>query len=646
MALRPNQCVEALNVDWKDATLAHKRGGSTSVSGSGGTAFNAIIADLVRHVPGADETLAELWAVDSDFAPVKRLAGSATWADVTTDDAIQANAYDVNGASLNGKLFLAYNSSVDRMHVYDPNLATPRVRRMSLATPAAPTAANDGAGSYAAVLRYYRVRWLQMATVGGATVIVRRSEPGASVSFTPSGTGARVVVTQPAVAGEGETHWEIEVSSDNSQFSLLIGRGVGATGTNLEQPIATTIVHDTTLVAAYPNGALANPAGFATQWPSVRYLLTDGNRLMGSGSWEATGATSAGRTARVWFTPVLGSADQGDDERFVNTTTQKNWVDLNENDGGGVTGLGGPLNGIPYAFKYRQVWKLRPTGDLATPYLPRKVRDDIGCIAQKTVALGEDAYGQPALYFLSHRGPYRITADGAVEYLGRDNEDIWRSLNLGATTVVAHSVFYPDLHQWWLWIATGANNLPDTKMMFDVQRGFPDENNQIRGGWAEHTGPSAATACAALFSNTLGASMSRDLKPHIGRSSGTGIFKCDTTDLDDGGTDFQAYVLTRPVVVTGDLGQKVETAEPLLLAKALSGVTLTMTIDRDFGLETMTATQALTAAGAETRVFKKFEGLQAAEADVLQIQIGDGAAQEGEWTLDALVIPIQTQEAR
>jgi len=639
MSLRPDQCVEMLNVDWKDTTFARKRGGASSISLTGGTAFDAVIATLIRHVPGSSETAAELWAFDGDASLAKRLTGGTTWADVTVDEGISGSAHDVVGATLNGKLFLAYDSAQDRLHVYDPNLASPRVRRVGFATPGAPTVANTGSGSYAAIQRYYRVRWLQMS----GSSVVRRSEPGTSQSFTPSGSGAAARVTQPTAPGEGETHWEIEISLDNANWSVWIGVANGGT----QLAIGTTTADDTATPAAHAAiEPVPDPAGMHSRFPSVKYLLTDGNRLLGAGAWESAGANSLGKNSRVWFTPVLGSADKGDDERLVNQTAQKNWVDLNENDGGFITGLGGPVNGMVIVFKYRQVHRLRPTGDVGVPYLPKKLRDDVGCISHKSIALGEDQAGRPALYFLSHRGPYRVTADGDVEYLGRDNEVTWRSVNLGASNVVAHSVFYPDLHQWWLWIATDAANDPDVKMVFDVQKGFPDEHGQIRGGWVKHTGNSAAARCSCLFSNTLGASMSRDLKPYIGRASGTAIWKCDTSDLDDGGTDFQAYVKPRPVVTMGELGRKVGMAEPYILAKALSGVTLTLTSDRDFGLETRTHTALLTASASETRVVKKFEGGEVGEADVISVQIGDGAAQDGAWSIDGLIVPTLPQETK
>jgi hypothetical protein len=638
MSLPLNQCTEAINIHWKDSQFGAKRGGSIAIADTGGTAFSAGMQTELRWVPGALETAAEFWGVDGAATPiVKRMAAGTSFADVTLDDAITSRPQDVVGVGLNGKLFLAYDSSVDRLHVYDPSLAVPRVRRMGLATPAAPTAANNGVlGSYAATLRYYRLRWLQVDGVR----IVRRSEAGPSVAFTPSGSNSGVTLTRPAAAGEGETHWEWEWSKDDAVWYLgdiLNGHRIA---------IATATAADLDTEATHLTRSGSDPAGMYSRFPSVKYLITDGNRLLGATAWDPDGTDSGGKTSRVWFTPVLGFSDQGDDERVPNQATQKNWVDLNEKDGGGITGLGGPLNGVPYALKYRQVWKLRPTNDGITPYLPRKVRDDIGCLAHKTIAIGEDQVGDVALYFLSHRGPYRVTTYGDIQYLGRDNEDVWRTMNLAASTVVAHSTYYPDLHQWWLWIATGSSTDPDVKMMFDVQLGKPDEHGQIRGGWAKNDGPSSGARCSCLFSNTLGASMSRDLKPYIGRSSGTTILKCDTTDAHDNGTSFQAYATSRPLLTTKDLAKKVYCGEPTLITQAHAGGDLTVTINRDFGKETRSQSVSLAALSTETRVVQKVAALEMGEADAIQITIGDSAANDEQWSIDALIVPIVPQEAR
>ena len=55
---------------------------------------------------------------------------------------------------------------------------------------------------------------------------------------------------------------------------------------------------------------------------------------------------------------------------------------------------------------------------------------------------------------------------------------------------------------------------------------------------------------------------------------------------------------------------------------------------------------AIDALGSETRALTKIENTEMSSAGNIQIQIGDGAAASNAWTLDALVIPIITQEIR
>jgi hypothetical protein len=635
MSLNTNQCTEALNVDWKDTSFAHKRGGATVLNQSGGTAFSSGIWFLFRHLPGL-ETAAEMWAADDNV--VKRLAASAsTWADVTLDDAWGAGKATIcDAVSFNGKLWITYDTAVDRLHVYDPGLASPRIRRVGFATPAAPTAANTaGGGAYAAVIGYWRVRWIQVT----GTTLTRRSEAGPSVSFTPDGAHTGVVITQPTVAGEGETHWEVEFSADNVvwyQALYFEAANYIAIGTTT----ATTTTAYATIIAG---GAVPPVAGFHARFPSCRFIMTEGNRLLGAGAYEASGADSGGKESRIWFTPVLGASDKGDDERVENTTVRKGWVDLNEKDGGGVTGCGGPINGQPWFFKSRQVWKLLPTGDAVTPYLPRKVRDDIGCPWDRTITIGEDQFGRPALYFLSHRGPYRITYDGDIQYLGRDNEVTWRAINQ-ASTVKPHAVFYPDLHQWWVFIPTLTSSI-EFKMMLDVQHAFPDEKGHVRGGWAKHTGITGGGQSSCLFSNTPGATMSADLKPHVG-SELNQMYKCDTSGLDDNGTDFQAYVTTRPLLATKDLLHKMLMREPTVMGKALAGSDVSVSINRDFGKETRTQSVSLAPAASETRVIQKVPALEMGEADVIQVTVGDASANEEVWSVDAVIVPMEPKERR
>jgi hypothetical protein len=557
------------------------------------------------------------------------MVGASNWADVTLSDAIATQPQNVNAASLNGKLFLAYDTTVDRLHVWDPDLGSPRVRRVGFADPGAPTVANTGAGAYAAILRYYRVRWIQL----NGSVVARRSEPGASTSFTPSGVGAAARVTQPTVPSEQETHWEVEVSLDNVTFYRLSQVAIG-----------TTTYDDSAATSTYQNNPQSADTGEYENWTSVRYLLSDGNRLLGAGAWETAGA----RNSRVWYSPVLGTTDEGDDERVPNTTVQKNFIDLNENDGGIITGMGGPIYGSPFIFKYRQIWKLIPTGDNLRPYLSRKISDAYGCIAHKSIVSAADSTGNPALYFLSAAGPCRIISSpggaAVVQYLGRDVEDLWSTANLSASTVVAHGVYYALKHQIWFWFATGSSNDPDTKIVFDMHLGRVTEAGLVRGGWYRHSGPSAAARCSVATANDIGVNPGRTVIPVIGRASGTAVWRLDTSQTNDAGTAFQAYITTRPIRLDS-LAQNVQVGQSVLVARAQSSVTITQRLSRNYGAETRDSTVVLTADGSETRVIRKFEASDLAQAAAIQIQLGEtSATDQALWSLDALEVPITVQE--
>jgi len=282
-----------------------------------------------------------------------------------------------------------------------------------------------------------------------------------------------------------------------------------------------------------------------------------------------------------------------------------------------------------------------PTGEIAAPYLPRAISKSVGCIAHKSIVLAEDEHGNPALYFLSHRGPYRIGSQG-LQYLGRDLEDLWATVNLGASNVVCHGVYHADKHQVWYWIATGNANDPNKALVFDVHLGREDENGAVRNGWSVFTGDLGAARCSAMFANTLGASMSRDLKPHIGQAGAAARLWKGDTGTDDAGTAFQAYV-DLPAKHFGGLGRKCQINQGLVLGSAGSQ-TLRLTFTRDYGFDSSTADVAMTAQASETRVQKPFEAAQVADAMSVQIRIGDGSAVSNSWTIDALVLQPEQRE--
>jgi hypothetical protein len=255
---------------------------------------------------------------------IMRSAGGATFAVLTPKDAIATLPAMLSSAIVNGKLYLAYDGTTNRLKVFDPGLSTTTTRYAGMGTPAAATVANGGgAGAYPAVLRYYRIAYIEVR--GGVTV--RRSQLGPLVSFTPGGANANATVTKPASISEGETHWEVYGSADDALYYALAANVDDALSAAIL--VATTTYADTTLVGNYANFGAAPQEGANTPFPSVKSLGTDGSRLYGFGVWETTaGDSMTPKSGRFYFGPVLDSSSVHDDERINNTTTLVGYLDV------------------------------------------------------------------------------------------------------------------------------------------------------------------------------------------------------------------------------------------------------------------------------------------------------------------------------
>lgn len=625
------------NMDFFRGAMGRKRAGAANVTLNGFTAAG-VVGAMARYLPEDDETLAELFATDSDvLTTVQRLTGGTTWATVALADAFASAlaTRQCNMVNFHGRLYMAYNTTVDRLHVY-PSVGGTHTR-CGLATPGTPTSASGGAGAVTATRRY-GVCWTRQEN----SITVRRSNRSAlSTALTLS--AETVTITRPAAASESETHWECYAYTSADNYS--IGRLIATTA------IATTTATDNNTVAGLLALTTAPPlAGQNTPFPSVLFLLADGTHLIGAGAYEPSAgtATEFARNARlVCWTPALGtSPTDGDDMRVVNTTTTKAYLYVDQ----AINGLGGPLDGSIYVFGYRVVWKLMPTGVATSAYRRITLRTDIGCISHKSICLGEDAEGRPALYWMSHKGPYRA-GQGGIEFIGRDIQDRIDVMNQAATSRVVWGLYVPELQQVHWYVATGSSNTPNERWVFDTRLGRVIEwrnLNRLHYGWAIHTGRSTESLHGCLFANTLGVAMSYDLLPYIGRV-GTGITAPTIwktgTGTDDAGTTFSATVQTKAyALIPGQNMRMLEDA--YLLAPVSSGVTLTLTITRDFGVETSTATASIAAAASETSVFPKFEGAQMSEAAYVQFTVGDASAVSNAWRVDALVTPLQIEGAR
>lgn len=636
-----DQCVDAVNVDFFRTSFARKRNGlsASGVTFGTGGPFTGKLSTLFRHVPTSDDTLAEEWAVDDANPPVVgRKAAATTFAQISLiEDAFTGNSWDWSLASLNGKLMIAAKTGQDRHYLWDGT----HIRRAGMFIPAAPTAADDSAGGgYPAVPRSYRVRMTEQSS----GVTIRRGEPSAaSAVFTPSGSNDGVVVTVPNVFTDSEhaTHLEIEGSSDTISFYLLTTVAIG-TGTFLDIVNAANYATSGFTISA--------ETGTYTNQKSYRFIAADQSRLLGFGSF-----TSTDKQNRIEFSAVLGSLNVGDVERV--DTTNPFFVDLDENDSGAATGLCGPVLGNYYAFKSRQFWELTATGSLNQPYKPNKLSPTIGCVGGRASCVGEDAHGNPTLYFMSHRGMYRYGSGGylagggaqtysagGLEYIGKGIEDFvlgpTELINLSAAHVVSHMVYHADKRQVWVWWATGSSDDPNRCAFYDV----------VTGGWSRvQIGDVLANArCSMLFSNTIAAAMSRDLKPYLGSALvANKIYKADDASAtDDATTAFQAYVITKPVE-PGGVGMYGVVGNAELFGPVSNGVTIAVTVEADFDPANIaTGSVSLSAQNTETRATRPVLETGFGQAGFVQYQVGDSAPVSNAWQIDRLMVPVGSQQAR
>ncbi len=619
-SLADDQVVEAMNVEcFGDARLGKKRAGASSLTLNG---FAASKVDfLSRHVP-SDETSAEFWAVDTAATTTaKRLAAGTTWASVTLYDAIQDSHVHQAAVSYNSKWFHAYNSAQNRMHCYD---GTSHRRTSQAPASAAPTGVL-AAGAITDSRKYKST----LIAKSGSTVL-RRSELS-SVSSVYSPAAQQVTASQGSLPVEGETHWELWGSSVTNNYTTYHYIGEAAVGVG--------IVDNNAVLTGYAPPTV----GMNLALPSAKYVVADDGRVVMAGCWETSATTSyqpAVSNKRVWWTAVPGAVDINDkpstsyDERIVITTQIRSYLDVDED----ITGLAIPVNGVVYVFSYRSIWRLTATGDETKPYQKRTVTRSVGCIRSKSIVMAEDENGRPAIYFMSSRGPYRITVGGGLEYCGWDIRDIWDTVNLEAT-IGPHGVYHSDKRQVWYWLPVSSSNVPNKRVRFDTRKGVSTASKGVIKGWFVDSGVSATARASVMFASTPGASMSRDLKPYIALDDATPIIlKCDTGTTDNG-TAFQSYLLSRPYA-PWDRGSKGRVTEPYIVAKAQTGKSVQGTIipGMDSGLG-ISDDVDLSPVATESYVERKFESIDMADINYFQVQVGDVAAMDTSWTLDELVVP-------
>lgn len=593
------------------------------------------IVELCEWFPLGDYINSELWAVaaaPNTSQPVSLArrsslsTGSYVWSQVTPADPVLTLAPDIYLIApqpLDGLLFWPYNSGIDRLHVWEP--ATGTLRRAGLAQPgAAPTAANAGSGTLSGD-RYYRVRYIQQSTT--SSKIIRRSEPSSSsAKFSPSGSGASVTVTFADTApGEGETHREVEASTDNTTFYRIATVAI-ATGTYSDT------LNSTAISTAGPT---SEAIGAYLLQPAARYLTVDNDRLIGAGhTYDPT------RASQVWFGPTGGDPGVGNGERLPIVTTGglaiTTSVTLDNNVGGPVTGLASGLlqpqfasqaspTSIFYVFKWQRIYMLVGTGNVAAPYLVTTMSSRRGAIPD-SVFVGIDEAGSPAVYFLDPLfGPSRITQTKGIETLP-GIRTTWARVNLAASDVIACGTYYPYKRQAMWWVAIDGGNTPAFRVKYQVgETGHvPKTAEDFVRGWTVDDGRLAQARCCTTYTEyvTNNGSVNLSIRPVIGLSAPDFIQRTDVNST-DAGQPFTATIISKPYHAAGLL-QKWGALGTSLLADAQASGLVNLFFIVDFGVSTSAAFPISTkAAGSESKIIDFLDQAVQSGARYIQIEFTD-----------------------
>jgi len=341
----------------------------------------------------------------------------------------------------------------------------------------------------------------------------------------------------------------------------------------------------------------------------------------------------------VFYTPALGTSgfSVADDERVPTT----NRIEIDPQDGGGITGMGGPIRGTPVVFKFERMYLLNPTNDPTRPYTRQRVSDAVGCISYQGIVMAEDETGSPALYWPSRRGYYRY-GDGGLEYCGADIEDLWARVNLNTGTSVT-AAYHRDAGQIVIFLPVDTDVLNTVALKFHVSRGRRGPDG-VRGGW---TRDDLGGSSVCMFSKAPASPMDLRLKPYLGYNVGAaadgsvGQLDADGINRDvNDNVAFTALVLSR--AVDKGIGQQFGIQNVYVQGVAPDGaVTLNVSIRRNFDpADTIPAVPLTlgTQRGAMTAT-----GLELSECEYVQIKVSDQAALNQHWSIDRIGLRVRDE---
>ena len=658
--------VEVENIDLYEGGIGTKRGGLThtftSTTGLGGNQWNdatigADYAVLYRTQPGqvATGSVLLIFGAASKVYSIYNAGAGSTVASTTLTLAPESDTAraKTSAATINAKVIVGMDTSENRVQVLEGlGSASPTCRRAGLKVPAAATVTDTGAGAYAAVLRYYRIQWRRIAS----GLVKNRSPLGASVSFTPSGAGTAARITRPAPNSEGATHWVVYGSDDDLDYYEVSD----------EILMVTTTYDDDDAPGLYNAGDAAPLEGSNIPFPSCRYLLAAFNRLFGFGRYETSAGDSLSTNdGIVYHSPARGETDDDTEEVINNTEEEAGFLPLDENAAGIDRALCGPLNNVIYAFKDRGIYGIIPTDAVAAPFKSVSYSPNFGAVSNESTLIAEDELGNPSMYFIDPRDGWRRIGQNGLEWIGKDNADLWPDFNNGATVKSAHGVYVHPRKQIWWWIATDDEERPDHLFIYDVTNGQRDRDGALRGGWQRWSGfiagesPASGVLSAVMFPRDLEDLTSQDI-PYVivngslnatTEANGLCADKLYHMDFESAGAETisngAAYTAELTTKAYGGDGFKTKVGRVLVAADAAAGVTVHADIIGNTGEGvgvTQTGFADLTPLGDEAHVVRPMEDLDLAQLWAWQLKLKDKVDTDQRWTIHRVLVAPAAQD--
>lgn len=615
LAIPPGFSYTSTNAVPSDDVFVRSRRGMSEMSLTSGPSTGILY--LFTERTGGTEYL---WA-HSSASSFHRYNGSS-WSSVALSDSWGSGT--AMACAYNGKVFWAYDSDQNRLHVSTSGGA---MRRVGIGAVSAPAVANTGAGAYAATGRYYKI---QMRLYSGS-VVVASSELSPYTGFIPSGAGTAAQVARPTVI-DSATHWVVYGSEDGITFYDISGAIA----------VATTTYNDSAAPSTYSastNSGVAPEAGLFVPPPSCKFLASNGERLVMAGAWETS--ASSGETTpsnrRVWFTRPLGATDKGDDESVTQTASSRYYLDIDNEDGSSITGLASAMDGAVFVFTATSIWRLSDTGQADQPFRADRVSATVGALLQKSITFA-DAGGLSALYFVGKDGPYRYSASNGVEWIGEDQFDRGLVSTLTIGTMVcgydprARLVYY--------------GQQPYNASLAQARVLRPDymrsQDGVLRGGWALHEyahNTAGLISAAATYGNeiVLGGYLTAGgispLNPTILRPNDDG---------DDDGTAFTTTVRSGMTLLHEGAGLARVNAPTVCHDRQA----LTFTLRKDFGGNaadvSASVSQQTGTGGDPATVFTLIDTGVIGDARALDVEISYTAATDRR--VHMLTVPYQAME--